>query len=48
MLLVSLAVVQLAGAASGHGGRWARGLRILAALASIGIGCWLGVETLEP
>lgn len=46
MLLVSLAVVQLAGAASGHGGRWARGVRILAALASIGIGAWLGAETL--
>lgn len=46
MLLVSVAVVQVTTAAAGQGRNWARTLRVVAAVASVGIGFWLGVETL--
>ncbi|HEX4956481.1 MAG TPA: hypothetical protein VF017_24095 [Thermoanaerobaculia bacterium] len=45
MLLVSLLVSRVSGAAAGHDPRWAVTLRLAAALASIAIGVWLGWGT---
>ncbi len=46
MLLVSLLVSRVSGAAAGRGPRWAASLRLAAALASIAVGLWLGWGTL--